>query len=116
MSRSTDLSADAAKHRRGHVEREQSRQVTGGEPPAPRVDRQAVGPLSGPNGPACAARTAQRRRLLVRVVPGRWRTWTDHEWHPWYRRGDAPAPIRLSFWRRAAMSGRDLLTKGDIFG
>jgi len=96
MSRSTDLSADAAKHRRGHVEREQSRQVTGGEPPAPRADRQAVGPLSGPNGPACAARTAQRPRLLVRGP----RALADVDGSrvaPWYRRGDAPAPIRLSF-------------------
>ena len=30
----------------------------------------------GANGPAYAARTAGRPRVLVRVVPERWRTWT----------------------------------------
>jgi PPOX class probable F420-dependent enzyme len=39
----------------------------------------------GPNGPAYAARTAQRPRVLVRVVPEHWRTWTDQEWHARYR-------------------------------
>jgi PPOX class probable F420-dependent enzyme len=39
----------------------------------------------GPNGPAYAARTAQRRRVLVRVVAERWRTWTGQEWHARYR-------------------------------
>src|SRR5438034_1167633 len=39
----------------------------------------------GPAGPAYAARTAQRPRMLVRVVPERWRTWTGQEWHPRYR-------------------------------
>lgn len=39
----------------------------------------------GPSGPTYAARTAGRPRVLVRVVPERWRTWTGQEWHPRYR-------------------------------
>ncbi|MBI4635898.1 MAG: pyridoxamine 5'-phosphate oxidase family protein [Candidatus Rokubacteria bacterium] len=39
----------------------------------------------GPNGPAYAARTAQRPRVLVRIIPSHWRTWTGQEWHPRYR-------------------------------
>jgi PPOX class probable F420-dependent enzyme len=39
----------------------------------------------GPNGPTYAARTAGRPRVLVRLVPERWRTWTGQEWHPRYR-------------------------------
>lgn len=39
----------------------------------------------GPNGPTYAARTARRPRVLVRITPTRWRTWTGQEWHPRYR-------------------------------
>jgi PPOX class probable F420-dependent enzyme len=39
----------------------------------------------GPNGPAYAARTAGRPRVLVRLQPERWRTWTGQEWHARYR-------------------------------
>ncbi len=38
----------------------------------------------GPSGPAYAARTFGRPRVLVRLVPTRWRTWTGREWHPRY--------------------------------
>jgi PPOX class probable F420-dependent enzyme len=39
----------------------------------------------GPNGPAYAERTLGRPRVLVRIAPTRWRTWTGTEWHPRYR-------------------------------
>ncbi len=39
----------------------------------------------GPNGPAYAAKTAGRPRVLVRITPTRMRTWTGQEWHPRYR-------------------------------
>jgi PPOX class probable F420-dependent enzyme len=39
----------------------------------------------GPSGPAYAERTFDRPRVLVRLVPTRWRTWTGREWHPRYR-------------------------------
>jgi hypothetical protein len=39
----------------------------------------------GPDGPTYAARTAARPRVLVRVRPRRWRSWTGQEWHPRYR-------------------------------
>ena len=39
----------------------------------------------GPHGPAYAERTLDRPRVLVRLEPTRWRTWTGQEWHPRYR-------------------------------
>jgi nitroimidazol reductase NimA-like FMN-containing flavoprotein (pyridoxamine 5'-phosphate oxidase superfamily) len=39
----------------------------------------------GPEGPRYAARTMDRPRVLVRLSPRRWRTWTGQEWHPRYR-------------------------------
>jgi nitroimidazol reductase NimA-like FMN-containing flavoprotein (pyridoxamine 5'-phosphate oxidase superfamily) len=39
----------------------------------------------GPAGPAYAERTLSRPRVLVRLVPARWTTWTGGEWHPRYR-------------------------------
>jgi PPOX class probable F420-dependent enzyme len=39
----------------------------------------------GPSGPMYAARTAQRPRMLIRIRPTRWRSWTGQEWHPRYR-------------------------------
>jgi PPOX class probable F420-dependent enzyme len=39
----------------------------------------------GPNGPAYAAKTAERPRVLVRITTTRMRTWTGQEWHPRYR-------------------------------
>lgn len=39
----------------------------------------------GPDGPAYAERTLGRPRVLVRLTPTRWRTWTGREWHPRYR-------------------------------
>ena len=39
----------------------------------------------GPKGPEYAKRTADRPRLMIRITPHRWRTWTGQEWHPRYR-------------------------------
>jgi PPOX class probable F420-dependent enzyme len=39
----------------------------------------------GPDGPAYAARTADRPRVLVAIRPERWQSWTGREWHPRYR-------------------------------
>jgi hypothetical protein len=39
----------------------------------------------GPRGPEYAQRTIERPRVLVRLVPTRWQTWTGREWHPRYR-------------------------------
>jgi PPOX class probable F420-dependent enzyme len=39
----------------------------------------------GPKGPEYAERTIERPRVLVRLVPTGWRTWTGREWHPRYR-------------------------------
>ena len=39
----------------------------------------------GPDGPRYAERTISRPRVLVRLVPERWSTWTGQEWHPRYR-------------------------------
>lgn len=39
----------------------------------------------GPDGPAYAEHTLGRPRVLVRLTPTRWRTWTGREWHPRYR-------------------------------
>jgi len=39
----------------------------------------------GPRGPAYAEKTLDRPRVLVRLDPTRWRTWTGQEWHPRYR-------------------------------
>jgi nitroimidazol reductase NimA-like FMN-containing flavoprotein (pyridoxamine 5'-phosphate oxidase superfamily) len=39
----------------------------------------------GPTGPEYAERTFGRPRVLVRLVPVQWRTWTGGEWHPRYR-------------------------------
>jgi pyridoxamine 5'-phosphate oxidase-like protein len=39
----------------------------------------------GPGGPGYAERTFERPRVLVRLVPVQWRTWTGSEWHPRYR-------------------------------
>jgi PPOX class probable F420-dependent enzyme len=39
----------------------------------------------GPGGPAYAERTLDRPRVLVRVTPTTWTSWTGREWHPRYR-------------------------------
>jgi nitroimidazol reductase NimA-like FMN-containing flavoprotein (pyridoxamine 5'-phosphate oxidase superfamily) len=39
----------------------------------------------GPAGPGYAERTLSRPRVLVRLIPARWTTWTGGEWHPRYR-------------------------------
>jgi hypothetical protein len=39
----------------------------------------------GPDGPRYAEHTLQRPRVLVRLGPVRWTTWTGREWHPRYR-------------------------------
>jgi nitroimidazol reductase NimA-like FMN-containing flavoprotein (pyridoxamine 5'-phosphate oxidase superfamily) len=39
----------------------------------------------GPDGPRYAERTITRPRVLVRLEPVRWTTWTGQEWHPRYR-------------------------------
>lgn len=39
----------------------------------------------GPDGPAYAERTLSRPRVLVRLTPTQWTTWTGGEWHPRYR-------------------------------
>ena len=39
----------------------------------------------GAGGPAYAERTLARPRVLVRLTPDRWTTWTGGEWHPRYR-------------------------------
>lgn len=39
----------------------------------------------GPDGPAYAERTLARPRVLVRITPERWSTWTGREWHRRYR-------------------------------
>jgi len=39
----------------------------------------------GPTGPEYAERTFERPRVLVRLVPTSWRTWSGREWHPRYR-------------------------------
>jgi PPOX class probable F420-dependent enzyme len=38
----------------------------------------------GPRGPEYAQRTIERPRVLVRLVPTRWQTWTGREWHSRY--------------------------------
>ena len=38
-----------------------------------------------PNGPRYAERTIGRPRVLVRLEPVSWTTWTGPEWHPRYR-------------------------------
>ena len=39
----------------------------------------------GPDGPTYAARTQDRARVLVRIAPDRWQTWSGREWHARYR-------------------------------
>ena len=39
----------------------------------------------GPNGPAYAALTADRPRVLIAIKPERWQTWNGGEWHRRYR-------------------------------
>jgi PPOX class probable F420-dependent enzyme len=39
----------------------------------------------GPDGPRYAERTLDRPRVLVRLEPVAWTTWTGQEWHPRYR-------------------------------
>jgi hypothetical protein len=39
----------------------------------------------GPGGPAYAERTLRRPRVLVRLRPTRWLSWTGREWHARYR-------------------------------
>jgi PPOX class probable F420-dependent enzyme len=61
-------------------------------PVAPR-DSPRIGALAdalsrrylGPQGPAYAARTADRPRVLVRLRPTAWTSWTGREWHARYR-------------------------------
>jgi nitroimidazol reductase NimA-like FMN-containing flavoprotein (pyridoxamine 5'-phosphate oxidase superfamily) len=38
----------------------------------------------GPKGPQYAEKTFDRPRVLVRLVPERWRSWTGGEWHTRY--------------------------------
>ena len=38
----------------------------------------------GPDGPRYAEHTIQRPRVLVRLEPVSWATWTGREWHPRY--------------------------------
>jgi len=51
---------------------------------AAMVERMALRYL-GPNGPAYARLTADRPRVVIRITPGRWRSWTGREWHRRYR-------------------------------
>jgi nitroimidazol reductase NimA-like FMN-containing flavoprotein (pyridoxamine 5'-phosphate oxidase superfamily) len=39
----------------------------------------------GPEGPRYASLTIDRPRVLVRLEPVAWTTWTGPEWHPRYR-------------------------------
>lgn len=39
----------------------------------------------GPDGPSYAERTLDRPRVLVRLTPARWTSWTGREWHPRYQ-------------------------------
>jgi PPOX class probable F420-dependent enzyme len=39
----------------------------------------------GPDGPGYAEKTIDRPRVLVRLTPVRWTSWTGREWHPRYR-------------------------------
>lgn len=39
----------------------------------------------GHDGPRYAERTLGRPRVIVRLTPKRWTTWTGGEWHPRYR-------------------------------
>ena len=39
----------------------------------------------GPDGPRYAEHTIRRPRVLVRLEPAGWTTWTGREWHPRYR-------------------------------
>jgi PPOX class probable F420-dependent enzyme len=39
----------------------------------------------GPDGPSYAERTLDRPRVLVRLTPTTWVSWTGREWHPRYR-------------------------------
>jgi PPOX class probable F420-dependent enzyme len=39
----------------------------------------------GTEGPVYAERTLSRPRVLVRLAPTTWMTWTGGEWHPRYR-------------------------------
>jgi hypothetical protein len=39
----------------------------------------------GPDGPRYAERTIGRPRVLVRLEPVTWSSWTGQEWHPRYR-------------------------------
>jgi PPOX class probable F420-dependent enzyme len=78
-----------AEHTRVQV-RGRAEIVEGPVPPAesPRL-RELTHRLSlrylGPDGPAYAERTRGRPRVLVRLTPERWSTWTGREWHPRYR-------------------------------
>jgi PPOX class probable F420-dependent enzyme len=51
---------------------------------AEMVDRMSLRYL-GPKGPAYAKLTSERPRMVIRISPHRWRTWTGREWHPRYR-------------------------------
>jgi hypothetical protein len=63
------------------------------EGPVPPAASSRIGELTrrlslrylGPSGPAYAERTFGRPRVLVRLAPVRWWTWTGREWHPRYR-------------------------------
>jgi len=39
----------------------------------------------GPDGPKYAEKTIGRPRVVVRLAPTTWTTWTGQEWHPRYR-------------------------------
>jgi hypothetical protein len=39
----------------------------------------------GPDGPRYAEKTLGRPRVLVRLEPVSWTSWTGQEWHPRYR-------------------------------
>jgi nitroimidazol reductase NimA-like FMN-containing flavoprotein (pyridoxamine 5'-phosphate oxidase superfamily) len=50
---------------------------------AATVERMALHYL-GPGGSAYARLTAHRPRVVIRITPWRWRSWTGREWHHRY--------------------------------
>ena len=65
-----------------------TRAATGAAVPVTsRTGTEGTAPVSVMPGPARtrAELTAKRPRVVVRITPTRWRTWTGREWHPRYR-------------------------------
>jgi nitroimidazol reductase NimA-like FMN-containing flavoprotein (pyridoxamine 5'-phosphate oxidase superfamily) len=50
---------------------------------AATIERMALRYL-GPNGSAYAKLTERRARVVIRITPRRWRSWTGREWHHRY--------------------------------